>query len=63
MRDDPRWNRMRYQTTCTRCGRTIRKGEQAFFYPLTRSTYCTGEDCGLRADREFEAARFDEVAR
>lgn len=57
---DPRWIAARYGRTCAGCGAEIRKGERIYFYPLGQKSYGNSCGCGLRADRDFEAARFDE---
>lgn len=56
-RNDPHWIVVRYNGTCKCCGRTIRKNEQAFYYPTGKAMYCSDADCG-----QIEAARFESYA-
>ena len=58
---DPRWMNIRYPTTCENCGRQIKKGDPAFYYPRTRALYCEADDCGGQASRDFHAAAMDEA--
>jgi hypothetical protein len=60
MQGDPRWITTRKPATCLSCGRTITRGEQAYFYPNSQSLYCDGNLCGKHAARDFEAHRQDE---
>lgn len=57
---DPRWIDVRYPTTCSKCGRSIQKGEKAFYYPNGKQFYCDHDDCGGQASRDFGANVFDE---
>ena len=56
---DPRWLTARFDSTCRKCGKRIKRGESIFYYPTGKVTYCAGE-CGKAASRDFEAAAFDE---
>ena len=61
MKLDPRWITTRYAGPCSKCGATIPKGSQAFYYPNGRKIY--GSSCCGWAqfnDADFAAARFDE---
>lgn len=58
-RQDPRWIRVRYPTTCV-CGAALHRGGRAFFFPATNRLHGERCGCGERAARDFEAARFDE---
>jgi len=60
-KDDPRWIATRYASTCAHCGKPIKRGAQAFYYPLVRKLYCEADDCGGHASREFNAAAMDEA--
>lgn len=57
---DPRWATATGATTCRRCGADIQSGAQVFYYPNTKTTYCSGDKCGKAAAREFAAAASDE---
>lgn len=60
---DPRWLTARFESKCSgkNCNATIKKGEQAFYYPSTKSILCKKEECGVQAARDFEAATQDEA--
>jgi hypothetical protein len=49
----------RFQGTCKSCGFAIKLGEQAFYYPSTKSIYCEGK-CGNKAYRDFQSSVADE---
>jgi hypothetical protein len=57
----PYWITARYSSNCSQCKAPTRKGEQIFYYPNNRTVLCSGEDCGKKASREFEANQFDEA--
>lgn len=59
---DPRWIRTKYPAKCASCKGDIRRGENAYYYPSTRSLYCSKDTCGGQCHRDFEAAAFDEAA-
>ena len=61
---DPYWLTTRFVGTCLKCGKSLRKGTRAWFYPRTRyhrtsRTYCAV--CGGPMSREFLAAAEDEA--
>jgi hypothetical protein len=59
---DPYWMTARYPGTCRQCGRTIKRGERAFYYPNGKHLFCaTGRDCGQVASADFDAAANDEA--
>ena len=58
---DPRWLTVKYACKCSKCGRDIKKGEEAFYYPSTRSMYCDHATCGGAASADFESCAFDEA--
>jgi len=58
---DPRWITVRYSGECRGCKRTIKRGEDAFYYPRTKSLYCKGA-CGQAASRDFESCAEDEYS-
>lgn len=53
-RGDPRWITVRYPANCYKCGRDIKKGDRAFYYPKGKNLYCDGAACGQAADRDFQ---------
>ena len=52
-RGDPHWITVRYPATCAKCGAPIAKGEEAFYYPKTKSLF--GKKCGhgQEAEQDF----------
>ena len=42
--NDPREIRTKYAGKCKKCGRTLRPGERAAYWPLTKTMYCW--ECG-----------------
>ena len=60
MQGDPRWITARKPAPCHRCKQQITTGAPAYFYPNSQSLHCSGDDCGKRAARDFEAHRQDE---
>jgi len=58
---DPYWTEAHYFSTCSRCGRHIRAGEQIFYYPKGRRVYCDAPGCGVACSAEFTAAAEDEA--
>ena len=57
---DPYWTRARFVSTCRHCGRTIRTGEEIFYYPKGKQVYCDAPACGKAASADFLAAAQDE---
>jgi hypothetical protein len=57
---DPYWITARYAGRCVRCGRTIPKGERAFYYPNGKGLYCQAALCGEQCAAEFQGATEDE---
>lgn len=49
-RFDPRWIQARYPGRC-HCGREIRPGDRAFYYPKGKELQC--EDCGRIGEAEL----------
>ena len=60
-RDDPRWISTKFKGRCHRCGKVIKRGERAFYYPKGRHLFCDGP-CGQAADTDFTACAQDEAA-
>ena len=52
--DDPYWTTARFQSKCHKCGCTIPKGNQIFYYPKTKAVYCANA-CGTDAYQDFLA--------
>jgi len=59
-RGDPYWLTAKYAGTCRRCGRPIRPGEHVFYYPKTKSVYCSEPGCGEKESNSFHEAVQDE---
>ena len=57
---DPRWITVKYGKDCESCGRPIKRGETAFFYPNGGSLYCD-QGCGENAAADFQGAAMDEA--
>ena len=58
---DPRWlDSVRYPAVCTRCGKPIKRGDRAFYYPNGRHLYCDGPGCGQDCAADFQSAAEDE---
>jgi hypothetical protein len=58
---DPRWITAKFSSPCSRCKTTVKKGEQIFYYPASRSVLCHRDECGPKASRELDANVFDEA--
>lgn len=54
--NDPYWTR--YASTCTKCGCVIKRDQEIFYYPATKSVHCT--PCGVVASADFAACAQDE---
>ena len=57
---DPYWTSARFTSCCSRCGRSISKGEKIFYYPKTKDVFCSDGRCGESESKSFEAAAQDE---
>ncbi len=49
--NDPRKITSKFDSSCTTCGKKIRKGDTFYYWPLTRTAYCLV--CGEKDYREF----------
>jgi len=61
---DPYWITTRFAGKCLKCGRAIKRGERAFYYPRGergRNLYCDADECGRQAERQFVAEAQDEA--
>ena len=56
----PYWLVTRYGGKCDRCGFGIKKGEDALYFPATRTVMCAGDGCGKAHQRRMDAERQDE---
>lgn len=59
-RGDPYWLTARFDSTCRQCGRPIHKGDELFYFPRTKTPYCS--KCGENHSRRFQAEAADEYA-
>ena len=41
---DPRWLSARFASTCPKCGKRIKEGDEIYYFPRGRQAYC--QDCG-----------------
>jgi hypothetical protein len=57
--NDPRWINARFPGRCKECGRAIKRGDRAYYYPLTKSILCA-EPCGAAAERDFVSCAMGE---
>lgn len=57
---DPHWITLRHPAECSKCKAKLRPGLRTFYYPATRTMLCSGDDCGLQASRDLDAAKQDE---
>jgi len=57
---DPYWTTARFQSSCRHCGRTIKKGEDIFYYPKQKAVYCQDAGCGQSESDRFTAEAQDE---
>ena len=48
---DPFWLNAKYGSYCKKCNKQIKTGDKIFYYPITKSAYCT--ECGKHAERDF----------
>ncbi len=60
VKGDPHWITAEFRGCCSRCDRDIQPGEQAFYFPHGKGTYCADDACGQQESRDFEAASADE---
>jgi len=57
---DPFWMKVKYPTTCKRCGKSVQPGEEVFRFK-DGSMYCDAPDCGQRESNSFNASAQDEA--
>jgi len=57
---DPYWTTAKFTSKCCRCGESIHKGDNIFYYPKGKKVYCDRPDCGEREYAAFESAAQDE---
>jgi hypothetical protein len=55
---DPRWITARFTCECVKCRTQIKAGEKVFWFPLSRTPYCSV--CGEEHARRFAAEQFDD---
>ena len=58
---DPRWITARYPATCQQCGKPIKQGDRAFYFPNGKALFCDGPNCGQQESANFDAYTFDEA--
>jgi hypothetical protein len=46
---------------CSRCKLGIKKGEEALYYPASKTMLCAGQCCGRQEQADMDANRFDEA--
>lgn len=57
---DPRWITVRFDGVC-QCGKPVRKGEKAFYYPKGKTLCGSGCGCAERAEADFNSCAQDEA--
>ena len=57
--NDPRPLTVRYTGTCAECGKTLKRGTQAYYWPSDGKIYCIS--CGESEYRQFLSAAADEA--
>lgn len=57
----PHWIIARYGGVCTHCKLGIKKGENALYFPASRTMLCSGQECGKQYERDAAANAFDEA--
>ena len=57
--NDPRWITARFPSTCKKCGCSIKKDAEVFYYPKNKEAFC--ESCGKPMSDEFNACSQDEA--
>ena len=55
----PFWMLAKSGGSCDSCKQGIKKGEEIFYYPLSRTVLCNRDGCGRKADRDLRANDFD----
>lgn len=48
---DPYWLKARFDSVCS-CGAKIKRGEDIYYYPNTRTAICA--DCGARGESDMQ---------
>ena len=57
----PYWLRTKYGGVCSHCKLGIKKGEEALYFPATKTLLCAGQECGRQHQRDMDANAFDEA--
>ena len=57
----PFWMLSKFGGVCSKCKEPIKKGENIFYYPSTRSVLCAADNCGKQAERDLRADDFDQA--
>jgi len=55
----PYWIKTKFGGKCSRCGFGVKKGEDALYFPATRTIMCAGDGCGKQHERDMHAEDFD----
>lgn len=58
--NDPKWISAKFDSSCSCCKRAVKRGNQVFYNPSSRTVSCDAEECGKQESRDFDAAKFDE---
>ena len=57
-KNDPRMITAKFNSVCSKCGCSIKKGTQIYYWPSDRKAYC--EKCGEGPYRQFRSEAADE---
>ena len=57
-KNDPRHTTAKFNSTCAKCNKGIKKGESMYYFPATREGFC--ESCGKASYDAFVASAIDE---
>ena len=55
----PYWLKTKFGGKCSRCGLGIKKGEDALYFPSTKTLLCARDPCGKQHERDMRAEDFD----
>ena len=58
---DPYWTKARFNSRCCKCGESIKKGNDIFYYPRGKHVFCDKANCGQAESNSFESIAFDEA--
>ncbi len=57
----PYWLKSKFGGKCSKCGFGIKKGEDIFYYPATKTVFCAGDGCGKKEAAALASDDFDQA--